>query len=172
MSYPIDANQSPDDMKDDLMFQLQKMFYYLNFSQKKSFSPDDWVYSYKDETGCKPVDVLQQQDAQFFLMTLSDRLEVINRKQNPNDETDFLKRTIQGKVVTQMIRESPPADDDSVSNREKYDTFPFITLTVKGFKCLDDSLVHYVQSEQISGILIIMLVAIIITITIITILLL
>jgi len=52
-----------------------------------------------------------------------------------------------------MIRETPSADDDSVSNREKYDPFIFITLTVKGFKCLDDSLVQYVQSEQISGIL-------------------
>ena len=66
LNYPIDPQQSPDDIKNDLIIQLQKMFYYLNFSQRKSFSPDDWVYCYKDETGCKPVDILQQQDAQGF----------------------------------------------------------------------------------------------------------
>lgn len=70
LNYPINPHQSPDDMKNDLILQLQKMFFYLNTSQKKAFSPDDWVYSYKDETGSKPIDILQQQDAQGYKMTL------------------------------------------------------------------------------------------------------
>jgi hypothetical protein len=68
---------------------------------------------------------------------------------------DFLNKTIGGKICNQIIREpSSRMDDDSESNiRENEEGFYCISLSVKGCKCLDDSLVKFVESEHLSGIL-------------------
>jgi hypothetical protein len=45
----------------DLILQLQKLFTSIKYSDKKAYSPDSWVFAYKDENGILPVNVSQQQ---------------------------------------------------------------------------------------------------------------
>jgi hypothetical protein len=83
-------------------------------------------------------------------LTLCDRLEKNNSKHQ-----DFLRKTIGGKICNQMIREPSGMDDDSDSNiRENEERFNCVSLSVKGFKSLNDSLVKFVESEHLSGIII------------------
>ena len=44
------------------MYQLQKMYYHLQFSQKKYFVPKEFCYSYKDFDG-QPINTSIQEDS-------------------------------------------------------------------------------------------------------------
>jgi ubiquitin C-terminal hydrolase len=67
-------NASEAASSNDIVLQLQRLFFNLKYGEKKAFSPDDWVFAYKDESGLLPVNVSQQQDAQEFLQVLCERL--------------------------------------------------------------------------------------------------
>ena len=68
------SNASEAASSNDIVLQLQRLFFNLKYGEKKAFSPDDWVFAYKDESGLLPVNVSQQQDAQEFLQVLCERL--------------------------------------------------------------------------------------------------
>ena len=70
-SYDVEDEEAA---KNDLVLQLQKLFFNLKYGERKAFTPDDWVFAYKDESGLRPVNVLQQQDAQEFIQVLCERL--------------------------------------------------------------------------------------------------
>lgn len=72
----VESVEHPENLRENLVVQLQTMFLYLKHSWCKAFVPNDWVLAYKDETGTKPVNVKQQQDAQEFFQVLCDRLEI------------------------------------------------------------------------------------------------
>jgi ubiquitin carboxyl-terminal hydrolase 34 len=59
---------------DNILHQLQRMFSYLELTEKQDYSPEDFCTSFKDFEG-NAVNVLVQQDAQEFLNMLLDRLE-------------------------------------------------------------------------------------------------
>lgn len=65
-----------DELKNNIAFQLKRMFYVLKYSYKKSYSPIDWAFAFKDEFGINPVDVMQQQDVQEFLQQLAGSLVI------------------------------------------------------------------------------------------------
>ena len=71
----LDYIEQQEDLRNDVAYQLQKVFTYLTYSDKKSFSPDDWVFAFKDESGVNPMDVRLQQDAQEFFAMLCDRFQ-------------------------------------------------------------------------------------------------
>ena len=78
LSIEVPPSRSADHASNDIILQLQRLFFNLKYGEKKAFSPDDWVFAYKDESGLLPVNVSQQQDAQEFLQVLCERLSARN----------------------------------------------------------------------------------------------
>ena len=65
-----------DDKKidDNLFHQFQRMFAYLDLSERKDFNPSQFCFSFKDWDG-NPVNVAIQQDSHEFLNRIFDKLE-------------------------------------------------------------------------------------------------
>lgn len=59
---------------DNFFHQIQKMMAYLDFSERRDFSPFDFCLSYKDYSG-QPLNVMVQQDADEFLKFMVDKIE-------------------------------------------------------------------------------------------------
>eukprot|EP01038_Epipyxis_sp_PR26KG_P010058 gene10058-13518_t len=151
-------NQSEDSIRNDLLFQLQKMFNYLKYSKKKYFSPTDWAFAFKDHTGVNPINVMQQQDAQEFLQLLCERfegaissykscLESNGSKQKP---VDILSQTFGGKLCNQMFKSNSSDIANKHNIREQEESFVCISLQVKDCRDLQFSLAKFVEGEQIS----------------------
>ena len=59
---------------DNLFHQLQKMFAFLDASERRDYNPTEFCYAYKDMTG-QPVNVTVQQDTKEFLDVFFDKIE-------------------------------------------------------------------------------------------------
>eukprot|EP01035_Chromulina_nebulosa_P018175 gene18175-23833_t len=161
---PIISKYFPDteDMRNDYIYQLQRLFLNLKYSKQKSYSPDDWVYCYKDETNNQPVNTSDQQDAQEFFQVLIDRLQnnynKVYYKKDNNDNNLFLNNIIGVKVCDQMIKvssdntttQSSPNHVTDNSIKERTESFVCLSVDVKGSKGLQDSLNKYIQGEYIN----------------------
>lgn len=74
-------NKAPDikewknrQIDDNLLVQLQKLFGYLENTERQAIDPTDFVFSFKDFDG-NPTNVAIQQDSQEFLGIFFDRME-------------------------------------------------------------------------------------------------
>ena len=169
---------SDEELRNHLPFQLQRLFYALQYSKQKAHSPTDWAYAFKDETGLMPVDVMQQQDAQEFLQLLAERFEAqlslsssssssLSSSSSSSgggvgveDTQTVFQRTVGGRFCNQMFNDStaaasaagrdPSTADRPGSIREQFESFVCISLDVKGFNSLEHSLHRFVQGEQIT----------------------
>lgn len=169
-----DAEVSPgtreeDLMRDDLVFQLQRLFLFLHKSRKKSFTPEDWSFAFKDETGINPINRMQQQDAQEFFQLLCERFEryilsyrassssnrgyrCVPTKTTENSPVDILHQTFGGKLCNQMFksRDSGRGGGHTREIREQEEGFVCLSVEVKGSRDLQDSLRKFVAGDQIS----------------------
>ena len=69
----VDANRLG--MMDDNMFhQIQKLFGFLELTDRQFCNPKKYCYSFKDYSG-KPVNLTEQQDAQEYLNRFLDKIE-------------------------------------------------------------------------------------------------
>jgi ubiquitin carboxyl-terminal hydrolase 34 len=59
---------------DNIIHQFQKLFAYLDYSDRPDYNPFRFCFAFKDYTG-QPVNVAIQQDAQEFLNMIFDKLE-------------------------------------------------------------------------------------------------
>lgn len=59
---------------DNVLHQIQRMFSFLDLSEREDYDPKGFCYSFKDWDG-KPVDVRIQQDSQEFLNRFLDIIE-------------------------------------------------------------------------------------------------
>lgn len=154
--------ESEEELRNNLAFQLQKLFYALKYSQKRFFTPTDWTFAFKDETGAKPMDVMVQQDAQEFLQLLSERFErCIQERRRVSAAAgagaeaggvDILHQTFGGLICNQMFKtNSDPSASGKREIREQSEGFMCISLEVKGCENLEKSLAKFVEGEQISG---------------------
>ena len=119
--------------------QLQKMFGFLELSDRQDYNPHEFCFSFKDFQG-NPVNVSIQQDAQEFLNMIFDKLE------NGLKSTPFrhiLDSVYGGKTCQQLIC----SNCQHVKSRE--DTFYNMSLEVKNMKTIHDSLEKYIAGEVI-----------------------
>ena len=147
--------RSEEELRDHLPFQLQRLFYALQYSKQKAHSPTDWAHAFKDESGLLPVDVMQQQDAQEFLQLLAERFESQLLAGSMEIGADIFQKTVGGRFCNQMYNDRTAGDvsadvDRSGSIREQFESFVCISLDVKGFSSLEHSLNRFVEGEQIS----------------------
>ena len=135
--------QSEEEVKDNLLHQVQVMFGNLDMSAKQAFDPSSWCYAFKDETGKAPTHVLVQQDAQEYLTRFIDRLEFSLKG---SKWENLFAATVTGTVQDQLVfLDGAPTRDSGVQ--------PFYahTLAVRGRSSLAEALAGQIQGETIDG---------------------
>jgi len=70
----VDAGRYGDNVDDNILHQFQRMFGFLDLSDRQDFDPAPFCFSFKDWNG-NPVNMAIQQDAQEFLNMVFDKLE-------------------------------------------------------------------------------------------------
>ena len=127
---PQDPSDYMEINDDNLLHQLQKMYTYLTYSNKSSFAPRDFCYSYKDIDG-HPTNVRMQQDSQEFYNNFCDKIE------NSLKITKY-KYIVSDVFMGQSCSSVECSNCKNISNR--FEDFYNLTLEVKNINNLNDSL--------------------------------
>ena len=125
---------------DNVFHQMQRMFSYLDYSQRREYNPVDFCLSYKDYTG-QPINVMIQQDAQEFLNMIFDKLE------NSLKATPF-KGIMESVYAGKTCNVFTCGDCGHV--RTKLEMFYNLSLEVKNMKTLNDSFKKFTTPDIIS----------------------
>ena len=143
-SAELEADQRTSDnlfpfLKDNILFQLQRVLLYLQRSQLRFHDPADFACNFKGWDNL-PVNVREQMDAQEFFNMTFDRLErELHRTLAPNN---FLRSMFGGVLSNQL--------QCACSHRSDRDE-PFYILSVEVRKRLQDSLTSFVTDELLQG---------------------
>ena len=129
------------DVDDNVVHQLQKMFGYLELSDRQDYNPYEFCFSFKDYTG-NPVNVSVQQDTQEFLNMIFEKLETALKK---TSFKNILESIFGGKTTTQLIC---AGGCNKVKSREE--NFYNLSLEVRNQKTIYDSLEKYITGEIIN----------------------
>ena len=81
---------------DDFLYQLQKLYVHLEWSQKQYYDPSIFCLAVKDFQG-RPINTAIQEDAHEFLNTAFDKIENYSKDQQ---KLNILERIFGGKTVT------------------------------------------------------------------------
>ena len=88
-----------ESVQDDLVYQLQKLFVFLEKTDRQDYNPKDFCFSFKDYAG-SPTNLVVQQDAQEFLNMIFEKLE---NKVKGSVWNGMLENVFGGKYCNQMI---------------------------------------------------------------------
>ncbi|KAL4448730.1 hypothetical protein ABPG74_012819 [Tetrahymena malaccensis] len=125
---------------DNILHQIQKMFAFLDLSDRQDYNPVGFCFSFKDFSG-NPVNVGVQQDAQEFLNMIFEKLESSLR---PTPFKYVLESVFGGQTISQMTCSS------CGNVKAKYELFYTQQLRVEGCKKLSDSFNKMIEGETIS----------------------
>ena len=142
LSIPIPQELQEDkEDNDNLLFQLIRMFYYLNYSDRGEYNPKNFVYSFKDFDG-NPTRIDIQCDAQEFLSRFIEKVEdsIKNNKQR------FLCNNIFGGTTLQQVKCTNP-ECGNIS--EKRDNINFLSLDIKNVRNVEECLSQFIKEEKI-----------------------
>ena len=129
-----------DTQDNNLLFQLQKLFGFLQCSQKKFYDTSEFCKAYRDQG--QPFIPSQQMDADEFFNILFEKLESHLQK---TEFRNFFKDFFGGKVCNQIISK----ECSHVS--ETTEDFYTISVAVKGKTSLLDSLDLFVEGDKLEG---------------------
>ena len=135
---PNTNNQSNVD--DNFLHQCQRMFSFLELSQRQDYNPLGFCYSFKDWDG-NPTDVKIQQDSQEFLNRFFDKIDEAIK---PTNFKYLLNSVFGGKTCSQLICENGCGN---IKNR--FEDFYNLSLEVNNMKNLNDSLEKFISPERI-----------------------
>jgi ubiquitin C-terminal hydrolase len=135
-----DYSTNPHRVDDNSLHQVQRMFSYLELSDRMDYNPFGFCFSFKDWEG-NPTNTSLQQDAQEFLSRF---LDVIENKIKPTPLKYVFQSIFGGKTCTQLTCEQGCG---SVSNR--FEDFYTLSLEVLNMKTLNDSLEKLISPEKI-----------------------
>ena len=141
LSLPINPNLKKEEDNDDLLFQFQKMFYYLNYSKKEHYNPKSFVFSFKDYDG-KPTNVNVQCDAQEFLSRLIEKIE----ESLKNSDQKYLCSNIFGGTTLQQVKCTNP---ECGNTSERKENINYLSLDIKESKNVEDCLNKFIAEEKI-----------------------
>ena len=136
------ADKNPEGIDDNVLHQFQRIFAYLELTERQDYNIRQFCFAFKDLDG-KPTNVTHQQDAQEFLNLIFDRLENLLRA---TPEKYLLQGIFGGKTCSQII-----CKGGCGSVKKNYEDFYNLSLGVKGNKSLFESLDKYISGENISG---------------------
>eukprot|EP01040_Poterioochromonas_malhamensis_P002309 gene2309-2454_t len=161
--------EKKEELRNDIGFQLQKVFLHLWKTEKKFIVPNDFTFAFKDEVG-QPMNVLYQQDAQEFFLTLCHRFEnnivhhqrFLQQQQDkqgqgsgPSLPKDIFQVAFGCKLCDQryVYSENKEQIIDNIKQyglRESEEQTMCVSLSVSGCNNLEDSLKKFVEGEKIS----------------------
>ena len=143
-----------ENKSEDLIWQLQLLFGYLQESEKQFYETRSLCQAYKDYDGL-PVNTSLQMDVDEYFAQLFDKLESA-LKGTPQE--DLLKDCFGGKMVNQIIcKESVRVGDevfdpeDRPFKSEREESFYTIQLEVKQKRTILESLDLYTEGEVLEG---------------------
>jgi len=142
------VDNTPPDIKeykglkidDNLLRQLQKMFGFLEMTDRQAYDPLEFCFSYKDFDG-SPTNTAEQKDSNEFLNIFFERLESLLR---PTSQRYLLDGVFGGKLCSQMVCKS------CGHIRNVFESFFNMSLPVKDRKSLEESLAKMVEGEIIN----------------------
>ena len=142
LSLPIPSELKEDkEDNDNLLFQLIRMFYYLNYSNKSDYNPKNFVFSFKDYDG-NPTKVTVQCDAQEFLSRFIEKVEDCLK----NNKHKFLCNNIFGGTTLQQVK---CTNNECGNISERRENINFLSLDIKGVSKLEQGLEKFILEEKI-----------------------
>ena len=138
------AVEDPDDsLEDNLLYQLQDLFWNLEESDKKFHEPHGVCKAFKNFEGL-PINVKVQQDVDEFFIILCDRIEEL-LKPTPMRK---LLNTCFGGVFVHEIESCEP---EFPYNGESEEQFYRISLDIKHKKTLAEAMDLYIKEDILDG---------------------
>ena len=119
-------DKSPDP-KESLMYQLQRMFTYLQESEQQAYDPSGYCHAFKDWEG-NPTNTAVQKDASEYLTMLFQRLESLTMG---TAQADMLRTYFGGIMSSELIA------DEGRRYSERPEPFTFITVPVLNMGTLE-----------------------------------
>ena len=96
----LDTQPQPEkSIEENLLFQIQKMFAYLNKSERQYFNPNNFCRNFKDWEG-NPINTALQQDVLEFFNVLCDHLEELLKG---TGKEKLLETTFMGSLSQEFI---------------------------------------------------------------------
>jgi ubiquitin C-terminal hydrolase len=120
--------------------QLQRLFGFLELTERQAYNPIAFCYSFKDFSGA-PVNISMQQDAQEFLNMILDKVDTALK------ETKYkflIPGVFGGKTVSQCICKV------CGTTKENLEDYNNLSLDVKYSKTLSESLQRFTAGDTIS----------------------
>lgn len=125
---------------DNFLHQLQRMFSFLQYSNRQDYNPEGFCHSFKDYEG-NPTNILIQQDAQEFFSRFIDKVE--SSLKNTNFKY-LVHSCFGGKVCSQLT-----CSGGCNSKLNRFEDMFFLSLDVRNMKTIYDSLDKYIAVEKI-----------------------
>jgi len=125
---------------DNVFHQVQRMFSYLELSNREDYNPEGFCYSFKDWDG-NPTNTSIQQDAQEFLSRFIDKIE---SSLKPTNFKYLMHSVFGGKSCSQLV-----CEDGCGSAKNRFEDMFCLSLEVNNMKTIYDSLEKYISPEKI-----------------------
>ena len=133
-------NIGANEVDDNVIHQLQRMFGYLELSERQAYNPAGFCFSFKDFSGA-PTNISIQQDAQEFLNMIFEKIE---NALKPTNYKHLMQGIFGGKTVSQCICKV------CQTTKENLEDFYNLSLDVKHSKTLAESLQKFISGDTIS----------------------
>ena len=141
LSLPLSPDLKEEEDNDNLMFQLEKMFYYLTNSEKEHYNPKSFVYSFKDYDG-NPTNINVQCDAQEFLSRLIEKID----EGLKGGSQKYLCNNIFGGTTLQQVR---CTNQDCGNISERKENINYLSLDIKNCDNIQKCLDKFIAEEKI-----------------------
>lgn len=135
-------NKTNEPVEEDLLYQMQTLYSTLKHSDKQHVNPKGLCRAFKDWEG-RPVNVMEQMDADEFINTFMDRIET---QIKGSLHQDVVKEIFTGQLATEIIGKNTCTHRSEVN--EVFITLP---VQVKNKKNLIESLESFKEGELLEG---------------------
>jgi ubiquitin C-terminal hydrolase len=143
----IDAEWAPsaanEREKDDMFYQLQRMFSFLSFSDRQDYIPRAWCNAFKDFSG-SPTPTNVQQDATEFFTSFLDQVE---SRLKDTAQSDLIGSTCGGTVIYRKRC----TKCNTCSDREE--SFFMLKLEIKSASDVHEALQDFCKDERIDDVM-------------------
>lgn len=126
---------------DNFLHQLQNIFGFLLFSNRRDISPSSFCFSFKDSEG-KPTNTTIQQDAHEFLNIILDRLE---NKLKTTPYKFLLQSIFRGKICNQIICKQ------CGKIKNNFEDLYTLSLEIKNQKNFQDAMAKFIADSLVTG---------------------
>lgn len=143
MSYKIDSNKNVPADREVVINELQKLFYALQYSSRKSYDTFNFCKSLKDENN-HPINVMMQQDAEEYFTRVCDQLHEVTKLNG----SSAIRESLGGTICTQLLCQG----GCNTTRETQEENFVCMTVEVKGYSSLEQSLAQQCEGELLNGV--------------------